>query len=491
MTVESVVEKFANSRPGYRLSDFAECGLPVFWLTVRALVSEKKDLPPIEEACMRAIEGGLCVPGEVGEFLGLSEGLTNTVLGTLHSEEHINYVQSAGKANSQLTLTGKGRQVLHAAVSIRPQERILHFGFDGLLFRPILVEKAYLVRPKEARDLGLREIPFLPPRRPELPDLSIEDIDKIIQKAGGGRGDLQELLAITSIESRDLFFMSAVMLIFRSNSTTEVQVSFVLDGRSSDDRAHAFASKDGLKLQGIKGRRPQKEVDIAKDFGVADLSESIEQTDQAQQSVIDAEENAERIRQSLSETSEGGRRDAEEKRLVAAEHKVEEARSALREMTQRWLYCADHPPLLRRALTETKTRLLLISPWIRDSVVDIPFCGALEELLKQGVDVYIGYGLVDGGPKASKEKPPITFAAKERLESLQSKYPKFRLKLLGDTHAKILLSDTAFAISGSFNWLSFKGDPNKKFRDEQGFLVSNPTLVEQKFQDQVKLFSTS
>ena len=158
--------------------------------------------------------------------------------------------------------------------------------------------------------------------------------------------------------------------------------------------------------------------------------------------------------------------------------------------------------MLWRALKETRTRLLIISPWIRDSVVDLPFCNALEELLKQGVDVYIGYGLVEDEKKVGRGKVqitpvvkeggkgrvPITPGAKDRLEQLQKRYPKLRLKFIGDTHAKILLCDKAFAIASSFNWLSFKGDPNKKFRDEQGYLVYNPVLIEQKFQEQLKRF---
>lgn len=488
MTIEAVVEKFAYSRPGYRLADFSECGLPVFWLTVRGLVLEKKNLPPIEESCLRAINGGLATPSEVGEFLGLSQIVISGVLGSLLSEEHINYSHNPAENQALLTLTARGVQVLREASSVRPEERILHFGFDGLLCRPVLVDKAVLARPKEARDFGWVEVPFLPPRRPELADLAIEDIDKIIQKAAGDKADLRELLAITSIESRDLMFMPAAMLVFRSNTTTDVQVSYVVDGRPFDDRAHAFAAKDGLKLLGIRGQRPQKEPSIAKNLGIGTISESIRQTEFAQQAVIEAQEQLEQTKQAIASAGEGPTKDAAEKKRIEAESRLEQARSALHHMTERWLYCADHPPMLWRALKETSNRLLIISPWIRDSVVDQSFCNALEDLLKQGVDVYIGYGLVEDEKKGRKGQPPITPGAKERLEKLQKRYSKLNIKFLGDTHAKLLLCDKAFAIATSFNWLSFKGDPNKTFRDEQGYLVSNPALIEQKFREQMKKF---
>ena len=53
----------------------------------------------------------------------------------------------------------------------------------------------------------------------------------------------------------------------------------------------------------------------------------------------------------------------------------------------------------------------------------------------------------------------------------------------GNTHAKVLIKDRDFAAITSFNWLSFAGDPNRTFRDEQGILLRRPELVEQKFSE--------
>jgi len=50
---------------------------------------------------------------------------------------------------------------------------------------------------------------------------------------------------------------------------------------------------------------------------------------------------------------------------------------------------------------------------------------------------------------------------------------------MSDTHAKVLVSDSAFAIFTSFNWLSFVGDPKRTFRDERGLLVRKPEVVSQ------------
>ena len=48
---------------------------------------------------------------------------------------------------------------------------------------------------------------------------------------------------------------------------------------------------------------------------------------------------------------------------------------------------------------------------------------------------------------------------------------------LGDTHAKILIKDDDWLVITSFNWLSFRGDPKRTFREEWGTRVAIPDQV--------------
>ncbi|MEQ8462135.1 hypothetical protein [Coleofasciculus sp. E1-EBD-02] len=50
------------------------------------------------------------------------------------------------------------------------------------------------------------------------------------------------------------------------------------------------------------------------------------------------------------------------------------------------------------------------------------------------------------------------------------------------------VSDSKFAIVTSFNWLSFKGDPNRTFRDERGTLVSDSQKIQELFDKEMKRF---
>jgi hypothetical protein len=51
-----------------------------------------------------------------------------------------------------------------------------------------------------------------------------------------------------------------------------------------------------------------------------------------------------------------------------------------------------------------------------------------------------------------------------------------------DTHAKVLIWDDTW-VSSSFNWLSFRGDPSKTFRQEEGILVRIPEKVAATYAD--------
>ncbi|TPL57343.1 phospholipase D-like domain-containing protein [Mesorhizobium sp. B2-4-3] len=128
----------------------------------------------------------------------------------------------------------------------------------------------------------------------------------------------------------------------------------------------------------------------------------------------------------------------------------------------------DHPPLLREALESAVRRVIIVSPWITDSVVDKTFLHRLSHRLTEGVRVHIGYGL---GPE---ERIP---EAIKQLEKLAATHSNFQFVRLGDTHAKILIKDDEWLVTTSFNWLSFRGDPKRTFREEWGTRVAIPEQV--------------
>ena len=134
----------------------------------------------------------------------------------------------------------------------------------------------------------------------------------------------------------------------------------------------------------------------------------------------------------------------------------------------------EHPQLLSQALNGAKKRLLIIAPWVKGAVVTTDFIAAVERRLRAGVEVHIGHGY---GPDDSGSDD---FALR-KLTNLAARYDKLRVVRLQNTHAKILIFDDQW-ITTSFNWLSFKGDPNRTYRMEEGTLVQIPSEVDKAFQ---------
>jgi len=185
------------------------------------------------------------------------------------------------------------------------------------------------------------------------------------------------------------------------------------------------------------------------------------------------------------EEAENDREKAElQQKISDLQQELESMKKQVEELTVRNLKVYDHQPMLQKAIDNSQERLMIISPWIRANVVDKKFLQAFEKMLKRGVKVFIGYGLGN----EDKNMSEADSKAEKDLEKLARKYKNFWLKRLGNTHAKILICDTKFMITTSLNWLSFKGDPDRKFRDERGTLVSIPKNIDEQFADYRKEF---
>lgn len=96
----------------------------------------------------------------------------------------------------------------------------------------------------------------------------------------------------------------------------------------------------------------------------------------------------------------------------------------------------------------------IISPWISECVVDEQFIELMESALRRNVKIKILYGI--GGNLDERNKKSETIAS-VLINKFQKYGDLFKIKK-GNIHYKLLLCDEKFLISGSYNFLSFKGD---------------------------------
>lgn len=488
-----IARKYDN-RAGFSLISCQDVGLPIYRITIQAITQVKKKIPPIEEFILKAIDAGLTQESHIGSFLGLEPLIIRDAMVSLRMKELIDLIGSDGEAIQEWIVTKPlGQSTLKDAKSIVPEERTFVITFDGLL-RKVKWHgrfESYLLKSKDLKAYNYIEISPSKTDPPVLSDLDIRDVDTFIKEAESlsrfKRPEDRDLLAVKSIERRELNFLPALALVFKSIQNNDIEVTFVVDKRINSDYEKAFALSNSTRrfhiLEDLKEGDPRTLVNkvLGKEY-VDQLP--LQHIEDLQRKVTSSQTKAFAVKEQLADSDN----DEEKKNLQAeldqALSKIVELEQELNKLPFNWLQVYDHPPLLAKALDHTENRLLIVSPWIRANVVNKNFLKRLDILLKKGCDVYIGYGL--GETKSDKREWDVD--AEKKLQNLANKYKNFRFRRLGDTHAKILISDNKIAANSSFNWLSFKGDPNRTFRDERGSIIYFSPKIDELFESYMYAF---
>ena len=485
-SAEGIAKRY-SSRPGFQLLGFREVGIPFYYLRLRAVIMAHKAVPPISEFIMKSIDLGLTDETDFGGFLGLEEGVVHRALVDLRQSNDMDLIAPPGSLLQQWSLTKKGRCTLNSAEHIVPEEVSMPVYYDGLLRRVVAREQASLQTGREIREIGAIQITPIPARKPELDEITIAEVNEALRAMARRRGEKRELLVIKAVLSGNLYYQRAILLIFQATNGTEMQTAFVVDGTLSQEHEQAFAAKGGLQKLGVhegttrptanEFARSLLPPDLLKRIG--DLATAEELNRKAQKALADVEDGNEKIRVAKTESEKLTERD----RLESARRTAKAVREQLDELPVSLVETFEHRMILESALSNSKVRLLINSPWITAKAVSHEFLRSIERRLRGGLKLYIAYGL------DPEEKPlrPADRDVVSALEGLRKSYPShFRFTRVGDTHAKILICDSEFMVVTSFNWLSFRGDPNRTFRDERGLLVKIPEVIDAQFDQIVK-----
>lgn len=143
----------------------------------------------------------------------------------------------------------------------------------------------------------------------------------------------------------------------------------------------------------------------------------------------------------------------------------------------------EHPKYLQEAFEKSSERLMIVSPWLKGNIINRNFIEALKKVLRKGVKVHIIYGYKDSRGRSQTE-PRIINELTAIADNFQG---HFIFREVENTHSKILVCDSKFGINTSFNFLSFRGDPNQTYRDESGTLHKDKVLIEKLYQQGLSL----
>ncbi len=197
-----------------------------------------------------------------------------------------------------------------------------------------------------------------------------------------------------------------------------------------------------------------------------------------------------------SETRRGGMADRNERaqleeRIAQLEAELrrnheesERLRVRLQQNQGTFLRTEEHREVLERALKEAREEVIIISPWLNRRTCDDALCDLFAQAIKRNVRVRIGYGITEragdpdaGRNRANAQKVIRALKAAVSRETEASQAALLDIQRTSDTHQKILVCDRTFAVLGSFNWLSYRGELDREYRNETSMVLREPASV--------------
>ena len=484
---DEVVQRFEGLHTGFNLVDYEEVGLPFFELRLDVMALKRSELAVVDEYVLRLADLGLRASHEIEGLLGLQEAVVRRSVLALLQSDLVDY--PPGTSGREIRLSSAGKAALEERVQDIPQRTELRIGFDRLLWKLSPRWMNEWDNPRRFKDSDTRLIPPRRRRRPEIEEIEMVALNReLAELPKTRRSEVDvDVVQMLSLGARTKY-LPALMLVFVADDQSAIRVSFVVDEHHSQEHDRAFEEVGGLARLGIElddpnsldAERPSLPAEIEElrpaEDEVIELDRRLRQTTRAYEAAVadagvaEVEQDVRRRDPSTRERLDDREREVEELRVELEQLKAHRAALPIRSIPT-----FEHRNLLEEALDTASSRLLIIAPWIRNAVVDDDFVAALRRLSKRGVTIHIGYGI----KRADVEGHDA--AALERLTKLAGDVKKLTLTELGDTHAKILIWDAEMVVT-SFNWLSFRGDSGRKYRQEEGTLIRHRDYVDVEYE---------
>lgn len=447
-SADMIRRRFGHSRPGLQLISVVDAAVPVTIIRVDVLAQERKPLPLLEEFILRFVDAEVREIDEIAGLLGLQR---DQVVSTVANQISSNNLTRSW--DGRLHLTAVGLDAARNLAAVQPVLTQLNVPFDRLVWDAQDYAKASLIRKRDAQEAGLALLPAKKSARVDLNDLTVERFNELVESSED-RVHQVEVLRIRKIASQNIhLYLPAQLLVYGDIASGEVELGLCIEGDLRPAHALELAAVDAVLKLGIAVASPDPRPTLAPELEEQRLSS--EQVDEV------------RAAGERPPVGDGAAPGGFPKRVE--------------DIAVRSVEVFEHPQLLSQALNGAKKRLLIIAPWVKDAVVNTNFLAAVERRLRAGVEVHIGHGY--GPDDSGSDRMAI-----QRLNNLAGRFEKLRVVRLKNSHAKILIFDDQW-VTTSFNWLSFKGDPNRTYRMEEGTLVRIPSEVQRAFERYVAVLN--
>ena len=418
---KALEKRFAAVHNHLELVSIEKLAIPVTKVEIEVLGQQIDDILPTTEFILRFIELGI----DSIESLSQALGFDNLLVENLVVLEEANGNLSIDSHTSLLRMTNQGRETLTTKLASSPKVTNKSLIFNNSLWQ---IASWALSEFETKATLDKARVEFISVQKSKKTRVSQNDLDLTLvnrELARQSRAAKFEAHQLHRVITRKYGFKLAEIMVFYSETKGSDFVVIVSDERSIEHENY-IKSIGGLQALGIDFEKVETEEKVLA-MHVAEVPNDV-----------------------IESVEDGGS-----------------------------ILPYEHAPWLEHALEHSTRRLLIMSPWVNDRVVNKQFIEQIERLLTKKVEVVIAWGF--GTDRESEAKKSSTWSLTQLLR-LSNKYPSsFQFIKMNESHAKILISDDIY-IATSFNWLSFMGDKRRKYRTEFGEMRNRPSIVQNRFE---------
>ncbi|MEX0058112.1 phospholipase D-like domain-containing protein [Clostridium butyricum] len=479
MIIEDLAKQYANSIHGYKLVKYFEAASPVYKMELNFTLQKIKELTALQEFILKFIQASVRNTELICEFLGVNKSVVYNAIANLKSQDLL----AVDIYNSELKLTDKGREAIQKASLIIPEEIIYPVYLDGMTNKLFLDTKRFYSR-KDVKNIGITPL-SANIESPKLIDINFEELNSALKKFKKNicytnnntlEGDLISINDLKKVyaEYKKLFVLVYIneksenieLRIFEKSTRCQEYETIIL--RMYNDNLSLVKFDEKLDFDDMKENTFLQTVP----------KEIIQEAQEFNQKIVKYDKEISAIRSQIIEYTDNiGPSSEDNDKTVSKTQIIKLLEGKIKKLEKeknsahRIINTYDHRPLLLKALKESKNSIVIVSPWIKQSGTNQEIINLIDKAVERKVNVFIGYGISE---EEQSDRRIIN-----KLKDIQNKQYGKRLKLisLNNTHEKVLISDDYFMVVTSFNWLSFRGDPNFGFRQETGIYTESKECI--------------
>lgn len=497
--MSELIARLRHDFPKYDVIKTFDAAIPAYFIQLALEVLQKQELTTFQRYILELLALEVKSLAMLGYYLGVEPGiLTSPIAGLLKYQYVEQGIPMAGDAEYRISLTPAGHEaVIKQGPPPVPTRKMGHFFFNALTENVVSPDEDALY-PDQVDKLGLF---VLPPKETERPTLgkfveNEQDVKAVLKDVSAFKD--AAIVGLLKLRPPSPRYFAPVTVAVLQDRETQAQTVAVYRGNAQQrPETEALqrlleAKKFQIPSLGTPLFAQEKEIYIPtaalSPVLVQEIQQVVENEQQREEIVIQVAEH--RILKTA--TQDARERQALQEKIEELQHLLEgkdkDIQLLLQQLRQsdvEFLRTEQHRSKLLQAVREAKQEVIIISPWITPAACDDQLCKLFADALIRGVHLRIGYHMgKDRNPQeAEYNRHNVEEVKKSIRKHLRNLSPSQNVNFQNDivktkgTHQKILVCDRSFAITGSFNWLSYKGQKGQGYRRELGVVFRHPDPV--------------